>query len=200
MLPSARIGILVAACLVYAPTVRAQSYPVYQTGTTSRGHMTMWTDNAHVGDAGGALNGKIHGLGVTPLHPNQPVAPFCINDTFISNPAGYHEICVRSDALDGGGELTYTAFGAANNPFTMQSSNKLVVTSGNQQVAMQNLPQTVAGDVPVCISPATGQLFQASSVDRTILLTDDANSKYLTDNSGSTYLTATIPAGSCIQQ
>lgn len=204
---TAQIGKLLWAAIAILPLVcvaqfhaLAQSYPVHQAGHATRGHMAMWMNNGLLGDAGGALNGQIQALGIVPL-PLNPLPPFCINDSFVSNPAGFHEVCITANAFGGGGELTYGPIsGASNAPFTMQSANVLAITSGAQQVAFSNLPPTAAGDVPVCINSVTGQLYQASASEQDIPLTDDTGSYYLTDDSGSNYLVSIIPGGSCAQQ
>ena len=70
---------------------------------------------------------------------------------------------------------------------------RMVVSEADTAIEMGS------GDVPVCIAP-DGQLFMAPTTNLVIVLTDDARTHYLTDNSGNNYLTAEIPAGSCIEQ
>jgi hypothetical protein len=179
---------------------QTHSQRVMQTGMVTRGHMVMWDQNGKARDAGPALAGLLNNLGIVPLSTN-PNAPFCINDTFVSNPSGYHEFCVAPNAFGGGGEISYAAYGGAQPlPFRFQTDAALAFNSGSGSVQVVNLPQTVAGDVPVCINSATGQLYQASATDRYIPLTDDSSTHYLTDDGGTNYLAAFIPAGSCRQQ
>jgi hypothetical protein len=186
--------------LLSGEAVHAQNYPVYQVGQPTRGHLGMFMANGRLGDAGGALNGQLAALGIIPLPTNQ-LPPFCINDRPISNPAGYHQICVSADAFGGGGELTYGPIGgAANDPFTMNSGNVLALTSQAQVIELENLPQTVAGNVPVCIDPVTGQLYEGSITAQSVILTDDSGTNLLTDDSGTYLLTATVPAEACLQQ
>lgn len=167
----------------------AQNYPVYQAGHPSRGHMGLLMNNGLLGDAGSALSGQIQTLGIIPSEVN-PLPPFCINDAPISNPGGFHEVCIDADAFGGGGTLTYASLGGALiKPFTLQSANILAMTSGVQQIALTTLPPTSPGDVPVCINPTTGQLFQGSPQAGPVVLTDDDGSHALTDDTGSNFLT-----------
>ena len=183
------IGALV--CATFSLAVNAQSYKVYQGGQTpSRGHMGFWMNNALVGDAGGALNGKIASIGITPLVTNtQP--PFCINDQIISDPNGYHQLCVSANALGSGGTLTYAAIGGASNtPLTISSGQALAFKAANQQIVLSNLPPTAAGDVPVCIDPSGTMYLGGPSGTCAYLLTDDSGVFTLTDDTGTIMLTA----------
>ncbi len=184
-----------------AGSAYAQSHPVYQTGMPTRGHLTQWSNNGQIQDAGGALNGHLQSIGIVPA-PLGPLPPFCINDAPTSNPGGYNQLCVSAaDVFGDGGQLTYSPIaGAVNNPFTVQSGNVLALNSNIQQIDFQNLPATVSGDVPVCINPATGQLFQAPSTTQTILLMDDTETYLLMDDTETYILTASLPAGKCVQQ
>lgn len=195
--------LIAAVVLIFSGAAAyAQNQPVHQTGVTTRGHMTMWTNPGQLGDAGGALNGHLHSLGIIP-EPLSPIPPFGINDAPISNPGGYDSLTIAADdAFGDGGQLTYSAIsGAPIKSLTFQSSNVLALNSNIQQIVFQNLPPTVTGDVPVCIVPGTGQLVIAPSIDQTILLTDDSGATLLTDDTGTFLLTATQLAGQCsIQQ
>lgn len=194
------LSLFAVAVLLFLGEASAQNRPVYQTGTPSRGHAAMWSNSGLIQDAGGALNGHLLSAGIVPLNPTFP--PFCVNDALISSPGGYHQLCISSaDAFGDGGQLTYGSIGGApNDPLTIQSGNILAMTSGVQQVVLQNLPQTVAGDVPVCINAATGQLFQAPTQNAIVLLTDDSGQHLLTDDTGTYLLTATLVADQCLQQ
>jgi hypothetical protein len=160
----------------------------------------MWANPGLLQDAGGALNGHMMNLGITPEQLT-PVPPFGINDAPISNPGGYHSLtAAANDSFGGGAQLTYSAIaGAPINPLMIQSSNVLALSSNIQQVAFQNLPPTVTGDVPVCINPASGQMFMAPTANETILLTDDSGAHLLMDDTGTFILTATLAVGQCLQ-
>jgi hypothetical protein len=186
--------------LTHAAWAQTHSQRVMQTGIVTRGHPLMWDQNGKARDAGPALAGSLNNIGITPLSTN-PNAPFCINDTFVSNSSGYHEFCVAPNAFGGGGEISYAAYGGAQPvPFRFQTDAALSFLSATGSVQVINLPQTVPGDVPVCINSGTGQLYQAAATDQYIPLTDDTSTHYLTDESGTYFLAAFIPAGSCKQQ
>jgi hypothetical protein len=194
--------LIAAVVLIFSGAAAyAQNQPVHQTGVTTRGHLTMWSNPGQLGDAGGALNGHLLNLGITP-DPLSTLPPFGLNDAPISNPGGYHQLTIEAnDGFGDGGQLAYGAIsGAPNLPLTIQSGSALALNSNIQQIAFQNLPPTVAGDVPVCVIPATGQLVAAPSTNQTILLTDDSGAHLLTDDTGTFILTATQLAGQCIQQ
>ena len=192
--------LMIAIALSFAGVAYAQTQPVFQSGMITRGHPVQWANPGGAMDAGGALNGHLLGLGIVP-NPSNPLPPFGINDLNISNPAGYHQLQMSANTFGGGGELTYDAIaGSSNDPLLIQSGNVLVLNSTSRQLTLSNLPQTVAGDVPVCVNYVTGQLYQASPSDQYVLLTDDTNDNYLTDDAEANYLAAFIPAGSCVQQ
>lgn len=193
---------LIAAIVLVFGATSGYAQAVHQTGTVTRGHIPSWANPGLLQDGGGALNGHLQSLGIVPA-PLTPDPPFCINDTLISSLTGYHQLCFSGDdAFGDGGGLTYAAIGgAANDPLTLQSANILALNSNIQQIDLQNLPATVAGDVRVCVNPATGQMFQASATTTTVnlFLTDDTGTHFLTDDTGANFLTVnyTIPAGQC---
>ena len=97
-----------------------------------------------------------------------------------------------------GATMSYAAYGGAQPlPFKLQADGSIALASGAGVVEIANLPQTTAGDVAVCIDPATGQLYQASATTQTFLIVDDAHSVYLTDDDHTHYLATTVLAGRC---
>jgi hypothetical protein len=194
-IPKIAAGILV---LLLSAGAHAQSPAVHQTGQVTRGHLSSWANPGLIQDGGGALNGNLQSLGIVPV-PLSPIPPFCINDALISSFSGYHQLCIDADdGFGDGGLLLYGPIGGAtNDPLTLQSGNVLALNSNIQQIVMLNLPATVAGDVRVCVNPATGQLYQASAMPTDVLLTDENNGAILTDENNGALLVFTISAGQC---
>lgn len=182
--------IIVAPSMTYA---QPHSVRVYQTGRVTPGHLTMQESDGVVGDAGGANNGHLGAFGITPFVSNTN-PPFCINDKIVSNPSGYHELCISSNAMGGGSQITFTALGGASTtPFTMSADNALILNSSIGNVQLTTLPTSGPSDVPVCINPLTGQLYTGTNgcvPNSGIVLTNDDGTVFLTNDDGSKFLTA----------
>jgi hypothetical protein len=126
-----RLGLLLTLCL-FPLLAFAQSGPQVS-GQLVPGHaLRVLTPNGNVvGDAGGAAGSTKPGSGyLTEMGITNMGTPFCVNDSLINSPLGYHQLCMGANK-NGSGELSYNAFGSAPQmPFNVDVDGPLNINSG----------------------------------------------------------------------
>jgi hypothetical protein len=199
-----RFGAALLFFLALIPCASAQQN-VLQGGTTLPpviGHLPVWLDDRLIGDSGPASGNPATG-GITDLNVtnNTGIAPLCLNDAPTTTSGGWHQTCLGSNVSGQGGSLKYVPKGGATAlPYTIEPTGALVLNSGSQQIVLKNLPRTIAGDVPVCVNTATGQLYQGTGVVSVSLLTDDNDTHLLTDDNDTHLLTTDGAVPQCVTQ